>query len=173
MSQYCCIGVNKNRTPRDLGLIPGCYRPGRDSSTAKLWATGVSVTGPQRWPHKQKYHATVLCSYSLWAGKSLYHVTPVVTLGLSFISISLYELSQFSWLLQQAILLKTFSNYPDPYRIHILNVHILLDDIHISHGYEGDIPEYKSLGDTKALAHYFIWCQAPGISCHRGADNLV
>ena len=30
------------------------------------------------------------------------------------------------------------------------------DIIHISPGFEGDIPEYQPLGDTKALARYVV-----------------
>ena len=30
--------------------------------------------------------------------------------------------------------------------------------IHISHGFEGDIPEYQPRGDTKALARYVTLC---------------
>ena len=31
--------------------------------------------------------------------------------------------------------------------------------IHISHGFEGDIPEYQPRGDTKALARYVTRCR--------------
>ena len=30
----------------------------------------------------------------------------------------------------------------------------IYDIIHISHGFEGDIPQYQPRGDTKALARY-------------------
>ena len=33
------------------------------------------------------------------------------------------------------------------------------DIIHISHGFEGDIPEYQPPGDTKALARYVTRCR--------------
>mgnify|MGYP003686110061 CR=1 FL=1 len=33
--------------------------------------------------------------------------------------------------------------------------------IHISHGFEGDIPDYQPRGDTKALARYVTRCRKP------------
>ena len=33
------------------------------------------------------------------------------------------------------------------------------DIIHISHGFEADIPEYQPRGDTKALARYVTLCR--------------
>ena len=33
--------------------------------------------------------------------------------------------------------------------------------IHVSHGFEGDIPGYKPRGDTKALARYVTRCRSP------------
>ena len=51
--------------------------------------------------------------------------------------------------------------------------------IHISHGFEGDIPEYQPRGDTKALARYVTqhWRQrvtyAPGLLCHHEANILI
>ena len=35
-----------------------------------------------------------------------------------------------------------------------------VDIIHISHGFEGDIPEYQPRGDTKALARYVTRCRS-------------
>ena len=35
---------------------------------------------------------------------------------------------------------------------------VAYDIIHISHGFEGDIPEYQPRGDTKALARYVTRC---------------
>ena len=47
--------------------------------------------------------------------------------------------------------------------LHYLYMYI----IHISHGFEGDIPEYQPLGDTKALARYLtLWHKSPGALCH-------
>ena len=34
-----------------------------------------------------------------------------------------------------------------------------MDIIHISHGFEGDKPEYQARGDTKALARYVTQCR--------------
>ena len=48
--------------------------------------------------------------------------------------------------------------------------------MHISQGFEGDITEYQSRGNTKALAlsaFNIVWHNAPGLSCRRGADILV
>ena len=42
------------------------------------------------------------------------------------------------------------------------NIHACAYIIHISHGFEGDIPEYQPRGDTKALAlARYIWHPMP------------
>ena len=38
------------------------------------------------------------------------------------------------------------------------------DIIHISHGFEGDIPEYQPQGDTKAVARYVTRCRRHAFS---------
>ena len=42
----------------------------------------------------------------------------------------------------------------------ILQIDNVTDIIHISHGFEGDIPEYQPRGDTKALARYITRCRS-------------